>query len=391
MKNISILGSTGSIGTSTLKIIEKYPNKFKVIGITAGKNISLLLKQIEKFSPQVVAVMDKGMAQKLKKLIGKLKVSIYFGMEGFCKVATLPDVDMVMSAIIGSAGLIPTLEAIKAGKDIALANKETLVMAGPLIMKIVGEKKVRLFPVDSEHSAIFQSILGHKSNEVRKIILTASGGPFIHHSFKDLERVTPEEALAHPKWKMGGKISIDSATFMNKGLEIIEACFLFNLPPEKIEVCIHKEAIVHSMVEYHDGSVVAQLSLPDMKLPIAYALSFPERLDLGSSSLDLTKIGNLTFLKPDLKRYEALKLAYNAATVAGTMPTVLNASNEVAVEAFLERKIGFLEIIKLVKSVIDNHEVKKINCLEDVLEADRWARSFTYELISIKYPKLRSS
>jgi 1-deoxy-D-xylulose-5-phosphate reductoisomerase len=339
----------------------------------------------------VVAVMDKGMAQKLKKLIGKLKVSIYFGMEGFCKVATLPDVDMVMSAISGSPGLIPTLEAIKAGKDIALANKETLVMAGPLIMKIVGERKVRLFPVDSEHSAIFQSILGHKSNEVRKIILTASGGPFIHYSLKDLERVTPEEALAHPKWKMGGKISIDSATFMNKGLEIIEACFLFNLPPEKIEVCIHKEAIVHSMVEYHDGSVIAQLSLPDMKFPIAYALSFPERLDLGSSSLDLTKIGNLTFLKPDLKRYEALKLAYNAATVAGTMPTVLNASNEVAVEAFLKRKIGFLEIIKLVKSVIDNHEVKKINCLEDVLEADKWARSFTYELISIKYPKLRSS
>ncbi|MDY6861456.1 MAG: 1-deoxy-D-xylulose-5-phosphate reductoisomerase, partial [Thermodesulfobacteriota bacterium] len=231
MKNISILGSTGSIGTNTLKVIEKYPNKFNVIGLCAGRNISLLLKQIKKHSPEVVAVMNEVLAQKLKKLLGTLKVEIYFGEEGFCKVASMPGVDMVMSAMVGSAGLIPTLEAINAGKDIALANKEALVMAGPLIMKAVREKKVSLLPVDSEHSAIFQSSMGQNTKEINSIILTASGGPFIDYALKDLKKVTPEEAMKHPKWKMGGKISIDSATFMNKGLEIIEACFIFNLPP----------------------------------------------------------------------------------------------------------------------------------------------------------------
>jgi 1-deoxy-D-xylulose-5-phosphate reductoisomerase len=344
-KKIAILGSTGSIGRNVLKLAAGFPERFTVAGLTAGWNIDLLRQQIEAFSPRIVSVAEEGAAIKLRTLLGPdRQTEIVWGQAGNEQVASLQETDMVVSAIVGAAGLLPTLAAIKSGKDIALANKETLVMAGRLIMDEVIEHEVRLLPIDSEHSAIAQALEAGRKEDVARIILTASGGPFLNLDQESLWRVSPEEALHHPNWDMGRKISIDSATLMNKGLEVIEAHWLFDVGLDKIEVLVHPQSIVHSLVEFVDGSVVAQLGIPDMRVPISYALSYPERLETGLSRLNLTECGNLSFLPPDLNRFPALELAYEACRIGGCLPTVLNAANEVAVAAFLDGDLKFPEI-----------------------------------------------
>ncbi|MFQ5455034.1 MAG: 1-deoxy-D-xylulose-5-phosphate reductoisomerase [Nitrospirota bacterium] len=377
MKNIVILGSTGSIGTNTLEVIERSQWRFQVIGLTASRNIEKLREQIKRFSPDVVAVGNKETADRLKDICKDLNVDIHYGVEGIIKVSTLPESDLVVSAIVGAAGLIPTISAIKAKKDIALANKETMVMAGEIVVKEARKNRVRILPVDSEHNAIFQALHGHKKKEVKRLILTASGGPLIDTSFDKRKRIRPKEVLWHPVWRMGAKISIDSATLMNKGLELIEARWLFDIPVEHIDILIHRQSIIHSMVEYIDGSIIAQMSMPDMKLPIAYALNYPERIDLDLPSLDLTRIEKLTFKEPDLKKFPSISYAYEAIKVGGTMPTVLNASNEEAVKMFLQERIEFLNIPKIIRKTMDAHTPKKIRSLEDVLLADGWARRET--------------
>jgi 1-deoxy-D-xylulose-5-phosphate reductoisomerase len=384
MKNIVILGSTGSIGKSALDVVSKFPDKFRVVGLTAGRNISLLIKQIEQFMPKIVAVSDETTYKSLKSQIPNLKtqnIEILFGTEGICSVAAMPDADTVISAIVGSAGLLPTIAAIKAGKVVALANKETLVMAGDLVMSGVKKYGVLLLPVDSEHSAIFQCISGYEKSSIKKIILTASGGPFAGKTMEELEHISPESALKHPNWSMGRKITIDSATLMNKGLEVIEAHYLFGLPPEKIDVLIHPQSIIHSIVEFIDGSYIAQLSKPDMKGPIAYALSYPERLHDVIETIDWERLSGLTFQKPDHKTFPCLSLAYSALKTGGTMPAVLNASNEIAVASFLDGIIGFNRIPVIIKKVMDSHKLQPADDIDVVLEADRWAREKTKEFI----------
>lgn len=405
MKKISILGSTGSIGRNALDIISKFPDRFKAVGLTAGKNMPLLIKQIEQFHPELVAVSDEETYKKLKSELRGQKsgVKILWGTEGISHVAAMSDADTVLSAIVGSAGLLPTIAAIKAGKTVALANKETLVMAGEIVMALVKEYGATLLPVDSEHSAIFQCIkealplsnpktnkeqlfLGNLSDEVlqsyiKKIILTASGGPFFGKTINELKDVSPESALKHPNWNMGKKITIDSATLMNKGLEVIEAHYLFGLPVEKIDVLIHPQSIVHSIVEFIDGTYIAQLSNPDMKGPIAYALSYPERLYDVIKTIDWDKLSTLTFQKPDHETFSCLCLAYSALKTGGTMPAVLNASNEVAVAAFLDGIIGFNTIPVIIKETMNSHSVRSASDIDIVLEADRWAREKTKELI----------
>ena len=379
MKQLSILGSTGSIGTSTLDIVAAYPERFQVIGLTAGKNLELLASQIKRFSPRIVAVAEKEDVPRLRDICPDMAVKIVGGAEGLIEVATIEEADMVVAAIVGAAGLLPTAAAIRAGKDIALANKETLVTAGHIFMNMIREHGVNLYPVDSEHSAIFQSIEGHRKENINKIILTASGGPFLNVSREKLADVTVRDALNHPNWSMGKKITIDSATMMNKGLEVIEAHWLFNTPMDKIDVNIHPQSIIHSMVEYADGCVMAQLGIPDMKAPIAYALSYPERIATGVKHLDLTTIGNLTFFKPDLEKFRCLKLAYNAVNEGESMPAVMNAANEIAVEAFLEGRIGFLHIAKIIEGVMDTHQAHRLNSIEEVLYADQWGRAAARE------------
>jgi 1-deoxy-D-xylulose-5-phosphate reductoisomerase len=381
-KKIVILGSTGSIGRNVLKIVAAFPEHFSVVGLTAGWNIDLLRQQIETFSPRMVSVAEEDAAIKLKTLLGPgNQVEIVWGQEGNEQVACLDDTDMVVSAIVGAAGLLPTFAAIKAGKDIALANKETLVMAGRLIMAEVRKQKVRLLPVDSEHSAIAQALEAGRKEDVARIILTASGGPFLHLDQESLWQVTPEKALAHPNWDMGRKISIDSATLMNKGLEVIEARWLFDIDLEKIEVLVHPQSIVHSLVEFVDGSVVAQLGIPDMRVPISYALSYPERLDTGLSRLNLAECSNLSFLKPDIDRFPALRIAYEACRTGGCAPTVLNAANEIAVAEFLEGKLKFPEIAKVVTETIDQMEYMADSDIDTILEADRQARAKSAEVV----------
>jgi len=354
MKKITLLGSTGSIGVNTLEIVSQFQDKFKITALAARNNVTLLNKQIEIFSPKVVAVYDEVAAEKLKSKINNKKTKVLSGQVGVCEVAAFSDSDLVVSAIVGSAGLMPTVSAINAKKDIALANKETLVMAGKLVMALAEKNGVRIYPIDSEHSAIFQSILGHNKSDIRKIILTASGGAFVDKSSADLENVSVEDALAHPNWSMGKKVTIDSATMMNKGFEVIEAHFLFNIPADDIEVVIHRQSIIHSMVEYRDGSVIAQMGIPDMRTPIAFALSFPERIPIKLPRLDLTKMRTLTFEKPDMKKYPLLKLAYDALKKGGVMPAVLNSADEVAVESFLNKKIAFTDIPKIIKKTMTN-------------------------------------
>jgi len=382
MKTLSILGSTGSIGVSTLDIAAAYPERFRVAALTAGNNLNLLHEQILRFKPQLVAVLTASDAQRLERLVGIDGPEILHGVEGLIACACHQDAQMVVSAIVGAAGLIPTMAAIEAGKDIALANKETLVTAGPLVMDAVARKGVKLFPVDSEHSAIFQSLQGHRKIDVRRLILTASGGPFRDKSLQELKQVGPAAALAHPNWNMGKKITIDSASLMNKGLEVIEAKWLFDLDAGRIAVHVHPQSVVHSMVEYVDGSVIAQLGIPDMKTPIGYALSYPERLPLELPPLDLCALGRLTFELPDLQRFPCLGLAYDALKEGGTAPAVLNAANEVAVEAFLEHEISFLDIPAIIRATLDKHHCEPLEHVEGVLRADRWARGTARRLIS---------
>lgn len=379
MKNIVILGSTGSIGTSALDVVSKFPDRFRVVGLAAGKNVSLLIKQIHRFKPELVAVSDEKTYKILRSEVRNIE--ILFGTEGISSVAAMPGADTVISAIVGSAGLLPTIAAVRAGKLVALANKETLVMAGDIVMSEVKKHNTTLLPVDSEHSAIFQCIRGYEKDSIKKIILTASGGPFVGKTTEELEDVSPESALKHPNWSMGKKITIDSATLMNKGLEVIEAHHLFGLPPEKIDVLIHPQSIMHSIVEFNDGSYLAQLSNPDMKGPIAYALSFPERLQDVMESINWERLSGLTFQKPDNKTFPCLSLAYSALKTGGTMPAVLNASNEIAVEAFLDGIIGFNRIPVIIKKVMDSHKLQPADDIDRILYADRWAREETKKFI----------
>jgi len=374
-KNIVILGSTGSIGRNVLKIAANFPEHFTVVGLTAGWNVDLLRQQVETFAPVVVSVAEEKTALKLKTLLGPAsQTEIVWGQTGNEQVACMSEAEMVVSAIVGAAGLLPTFAAIRAGKDIALANKETLVMAGCLIMREVKKQQVRLLPVDSEHSAIAQALEAGRKEDVARIILTASGGPFLNLEQESLWHVTPEQALNHPNWDMGRKISIDSATLMNKGLEVIEARWLFDVALEKIEVLVHPQSIVHSLVEFVDGSVVAQLGIPDMRVPISYALSYPERLDTGLSRLNLTECSNLSFRKPDTGRFPALQTAYEACRTGGCMPAVLNAANEIAVAAFLDGKLKFPEISQVVAETMQRTDYMADTDINTILESDRQAR-----------------
>ena len=382
MRSLSILGSTGSIGVSTLDVVRQHPDKFQVTGLAAGTDIALLAEQIKEFRPVAVSIRDEASVQKLRNLCGEYKPDILFGIDGSATIAEMDGSDMVVSAIVGAAGLVPTVRAIKAGKHIALANKETLVVAGQLVSDLVKQHGVHLLPVDSEHSAVFQSLAGHRSEDVERIILTASGGPFRSTPAEELKQVTLQQALKHPQWSMGAKITIDSATMMNKGLEVIEAHWLFNVPAEKIGVVVHPQSIIHSMVEYIDGCVMAQLGTPDMRAPIAYALAWPERCESGIPKLDLAKIGTLTFEEPDTVRFPALRLAYQALKAGRTCPAVLNAANEIAVEAFLNKRICFTDIAATVEKTLQAHEAFAPIELDDYLLADRWARETATKFIT---------
>jgi 1-deoxy-D-xylulose-5-phosphate reductoisomerase len=384
MKNLAILGSTGSIGVSTLDIVAAHPDRYRVVTLSAGNNLARLEEQIRRFNPLAVSVLKPEAADELRAILGPGGPEVHSGTEGLIACATHEQVDGVVSAIVGAAGLIPTMAAIEAGKDIALANKETLVTAGSLVMEAVARCGVKLYPVDSEHSAIFQSLEGHSKSDVRRLILTASGGPFRNRTLEDLKNVTPDDALAHPNWSMGRKISIDSATMMNKGLEVIEARWLFGLPPERLAVHIHPQSIVHSMVEYIDGAVIAQLGIPDMRTPIAYALSYPERLPLDLPPLDLCALKTLTFEEPDLEKFPCLALAYRALALAGTAPAVLNAANEIAVEAFLTGRISFLDIAEVLQKVLDRHTPQTLNHIDVALRADLWGREEARRVIGEK-------
>jgi 1-deoxy-D-xylulose-5-phosphate reductoisomerase len=374
-KALSILGATGSIGQSTLAIVAQFPDLFTVRALTAHTRIDLLAEQIKTFKPQVAVVVDADHAVRLEKMLpADLPTEVLHGEEGYQTSATLDGVDVVVGAMVGAAGLKPTLAAISAGKDIALANKETLVMAGEVVMGQVAAQGVRLLPVDSEHSAIFQSLVGHRRVDLSKVLLTASGGPFRTRSSDSFSTIGPADALKHPNWSMGSKITIDSATLMNKGLEVIEAMWLFGLEDGQIEVVVHPESIVHSMVAYRDGSVIAQMGVPDMKGAIAYALAYPERLPLEQPLPDFAGLGALTFERPDMDRFPCLRLAFEAWREGGTMPAVLNAANEIAVAAFLGERIGFTGIPKVVETVMAAHAVRSHADIQEIIDADAWAR-----------------
>lgn len=374
MKAISILGATGSIGTQTLEVVEEIGG-IRVAAITGNQNIDLLEQQARKFHPELVAVMAKGKAEMLKGRLADTDIFVCAGMEGLKKAATLEDVQTVVTSVVGNVGLEPTFAAISAGKNIALANKETLVSAGQLVMNLVKQNGVSIYPVDSEHSAIFQALQGNEGNAVRRILLTASGGPFRGKKRADLRHITAEDALKHPNWSMGKKITIDSATLMNKGLEVMEAKWLFGMETEKIEVLVHPQSIVHSAVEYEDGAIIAQMGKPDMRVPIQYALTYPKRIKNSFPKVDFFEHKELTFERPDAETFPCLSLAYAALKVGGTMPAVLNGANEVAVARFLNGEITFLQIPMLIESVMDAYTVKYEYTLEDLLEADAWAKA----------------
>lgn len=376
MKALSLLGSTGSIGSNVLAVVRQFPQKFRIVGLSAGQRVDILAKQVLEFNPECVSIGDPSLVDALAAMLPPgYRSRIVCGVEGNCMVASMPAASMVVSAVVGAVGLLPVLAAINAGKDIGLANKETLVMAGCLVMAAVRRHQVRLLPIDSEHSAIFQALAAGRKEDVARIILTASGGPFRTWSRDALRGATPDQALAHPNWTMGRKISIDSATLMNKGLEVIEARWLFDVAPEQIAVIVHPQSIVHSLVEFLDGSVVAQLGIPDMRIPIAYALSYPERLELGLSRLRLDQCGGLTFEQPDHARFPALQMAYDALALGGVKPAVLNAANEVAVDAFLAGRISFTQITEIVAKVLTSTMQGDELDLEAVLAADKEARS----------------
>ena len=374
-KNIVLMGATGSIGVNTLNVVSEFPELFKIKALTTYSNVELLENQIYNYSPEYAVVICKKAYEQIKtKNIKNCK--ILFGAEGLIEIAKFDNYDILVNALVGFAGLAPTIEAIKLGKRIALANKETLVVAGEIINNLCKVYKSEIIPVDSEHSAIFQCLVGENSEEISKLILTASGGPFFKKDKNELANVTIEDALNHPNWKMGNKITIDSATMMNKGLEVIEAHWLFNLPKEKIDVVIHPQSIIHSMVEFVDCSIKAQLSLPDMKIPIQYALTFPERKPSNYVQTDFYKLQNLTFFEPDLEKFECLKLAYDVMGIGGTAACILNAANEIAVDWFLKKKIKFLEIPSIIKKALDNIEIQKELSLETIYEIDRLTRTY---------------
>lgn len=371
-KSISILGSTGSIGVQTLDVARNLG--IKVAGLAANTSVDTLESQAREFLPEVVAVGDETLAKVLRQRLSDLRIEVVGGMEGFKRVASIESVDTVVTSIVGIAGLIPTMEAIKNKKNIALANKETLVTAGEIVMSEALKMGVNILPVDSEHSAIFQSLMGNNIEDISRIILTASGGPFRGKTPEDLEKVTLAQALKHPNWSMGSKITIDSATLMNKGLEVIEAKWLFGIDTGMIKVIVHPQSIIHSMVEYVDGSVIAQLGSPDMRLPIQFALTYPDRKPNNFSKLDLLKSGELTFEEPDMKTFPCLSLAFEALKQGGTMPAVMNAANEEAVGLFLKEKIKFVDIPKVIETVMTQHNIVKNPIIDDIMEVDLWAR-----------------
>ena len=376
MKKIAILGSTGSIGTQTLEVVRENKD-IEVLGLAAGKNIELLEQQIREFHPVCVAVWSEGKAEELKVKIADTATRVVTGMEGLIEIATLEKAEILVTAIVGMIGLRPTIAAIQAGKDIALANKETMVTAGHLIMPMAKEYNVRILPVDSEHSAIFQSLQGNKGNPIHKILLTASGGPFRGKKEEDLLNIRVEDALKHPNWSMGQKITIDSSTMVNKGLEVIEAKWLFDVNVDQIQVVVQPQSVIHSMVEYEDGAVMAQLGTPDMKLPIQYALYYPERRYLPGDRLDFWEMGKLDFEKPDMDTFYGLKLAYKAGREGGSLPTVLNAANELAVSKFLKREVKYLEIMEIIEDCMNAHKNIANPSLEQILQTE----AETYERI----------
>jgi len=381
MKKLLILGSSGSIGKNTIELVRAFPEEFEIVGLSVNQNTEELEKQINEFKIKTVVVNDDDKATELKNLIGN-KCEILSGDKGLIEIVKRNNYDILVTALVGFAGLAPTIEAIKLKKRIALANKETLVVAGELIINLAKKYGVEILPVDSEHSAIFQCLIGEDKNHINKIILTASGGPFLKKKKEELANVTIEEALNHPNWKMGNKITIDSATMMNKGLELIEAFWLFQLPKEKIEIIIHPQSVIHSMVEFVDGSLKAQLSSPDMKLPILYALSYPSRFDYSGVTTNLKKIANLTFFEPDFDKFVCLKIAYDVISEGGTSPCILNAANEIAVDSFLKGKIKFTQIPELIETALNKIEKKNIFELDDVFETDFKTREFVLNLIN---------
>ena len=378
MRTISILGSTGSIGTQTLEVVEVLGD-IQVGAISGNHNIKLLEEQARKFCPRLVSVMDEDNAKELKSRLADTNCKVVAGMDGLVEAATLAEADTIVTSVVGNVGLRPTFEAISAGKNIALANKETLVSAGQLVMDLAKKKGISIYPVDSDHSAIFQSLQGNKDNKIRRILLTASGGPFRGKTLDELKNVTAADALCHPNWSMGKKITIDSATLMNKGLEVMEAKWLFGVDTDQIEVLVHPQSIIHSAVEYEDGAIMAQLGEPDMRVPIQYALTYPKRVANPFPKIDFAKRAQLTFDHSDMDTFRCLALAYKALKIGGTMPTVLNSANEIAVAKFLSGKIGFLDIPALIEKTMEAYTVKENYTLEDLLEADAWARAYATE------------
>lgn len=381
MKKIGILGSTGSIGTQTLEIIRHHRDEIQVMALAAGSNVDLLEKQIREFAPQVAALWSEKACRELRERIRDLDVRVVCGMDGLLEIAALDGMEALVTAVVGMIGVRPTLEAISHGKDILLANKETLVTAGHLLMPMAREQGVSILPVDSEHSAIFQSLNGEKKSQIKKILLTASGGPFRGKKRKELEGMRAEDALRHPNWSMGRKITIDSATLVNKGLEVMEAVWLFGVELSQIQVVVQPQSIIHSMVEYVDGSVIAQLGLPDMKLPIQYALFYPDRRPMAGPSLDFYELAGITFEKPDMETFRGLALAFDAMKAGGSMPVVYNAANEQAVSLFLDHRISFLEIAEIIEDCMGRHQVVAHPDVEQILEAERW----TNEVISRRH------
>lgn len=373
-RQIAVLGSTGSIGTQTLQVVEEHPECFEVYALTANKRVDDLIAQARKFCPEVVVIGDETKYEYLQEALADLPIKVYAGYDSICQIVEAQPIDIVVTAMVGFSGLRPTIAAIKAGKAIALANKETMVVAGELINELANEYKVPILPVDSEHSAIFQCLAGEMHNKVEKIILTASGGPFRTFTKEQLEKVTKEQALRHPNWSMGAKITIDSATMMNKGFEVIEAKWLFGIGAEDIEVIVHPQSVIHSMVQFADGAVKAQLGTPDMRLPIMYALSYPQRLETKWERLDFGKMGQMTFEKPNLELFPCLKHAYDALAMGGNMPCVVNAANEICVSAFLNERIGFTDISRLIERAMQSAEYKLKPTLDDYIATDAEVR-----------------
>lgn len=381
MKKIAILGSTGSIGTQTLEIVRNNADELKVVALAAGSNVALMEEQIREFRPRVAVMWSEEAAALLRVRVADCPVQVLQGMDGLLEIAVMPESEVLVTAIVGMIGIRPTIEAIRAGKDIALANKETLVCAGHIIMPLARERGVSVLPVDSEHSAIFQSLNGEPAGKISRILLTASGGPFRGKSREQLKGIQPEDALKHPNWTMGRKITVDSSTLVNKGLEVMEAKWLFDVAPSQIQVIVHPQSIIHSMVEYIDGAVIAQLGVPDMKLPIQYALFYPDRKEMRDNRVDFFKLGSVSFEEPDTETFYGLKLAYQALERGGSLPTVYNAANERAVNLFLDRKIGYLQIPELIQRCMEHHQVTEQPGVEEILEAEQSVYEYIKELV----------